>query len=193
MLEEKIFSINKAEQSLSNRELTNIFWSCVGKEFENFSDAELFIKVGSVYEPTNFDFQLRCLPLLHSKIHEIDDIKFVSDALQTIKSYRVIDDNVCKKMYVSDLKEGEYILALAGDPLFKIIETECAWVDKPMKFEFYNGRGWLSHSPNYDKHPFKINIELSVRSKEKEKILVKMYNQILKSYKEKGTKEIKSP
>src|SRR3989344_4404962 len=91
------------------------------------------------------------------------------------------------------LKYTKELLVIDGVPTFNIKESsEGIWAYKPSIFEYYNKRGILKHNPDLDTRPRKIEVQLSVHSLKKEKILFKMYNEILKQYKEKGLKVLES-
>jgi len=189
MLEKKIVFEDTEGKSvfLENKVLINMFFGLFHQDFAYDSTETYFKKVGVINKPVifNFDLNFSKTDNPHSMIREVDDVDFVSEVLRTIKQYRIIgrDGVYIDTIRMDNIREGEYVLAHGEEPLFKITWGESgSWIYTPTSFAFYNKRGTLKHNPNLDIRPNQVEIELSVQNQKKEKILVKMYEQILKHY-----------
>lgn len=203
MLEKKILleflERGKDQDFLSNEQLARIFFVLASNEFgDPHSYPEEFIKVGDVFNPVDFKFNVHQIDY-DSKINKVDYINFSSKALKEIEKYRIIDNGIYKKcsekykLKIFDDFEGEVVLAFKGEPFFKIKkepnkEGETRWIYRTMTFEFYNKRGHLIYTPNLDIRPVQVGIALSVQNKKKEGVLVKMYDKVAHHYIEKGLK-----
>ena len=188
-----VFKINDCgwNDILTNVDLMNIFWNVLDENIKN-SDLEYFEKVGSLFQPIKFSFTLDISSYGQiRKINELDEEKFIIDALRTIKRCRTIDDNVYRKIDKLIISGKEYVLANGDEPIFRITEIpEGQYVLKPMIFASYNQKNIFKHSP-YLNIPLnmpdsKIEIELSVENKKEGGLFTEMYHTILGKYKTKG-------
>lgn len=185
MLEKKVLFEYSHNAIYDNQGLWIIFLDAQSDKTPPLTKKELFLKVGEVMEPTNFEFEViesskDYLP----KIKRIDDIKFVTDAMKISKELRCIDDIIYKRVDNIDFQEGEYVIAHDEKPDVRIIidPKRDRWKNKPMIFESYDGKGSFRHIPVYGESSNHIEIELSVKNKEEYKVFVDMYNKVLEQY-----------
>lgn len=196
MLEKKIIFDGDQGGFLSHQDLKRIFWKRYRKELITIDTKdEEFLKIGSIDNPVNLSFQI-ITRFQRSGIREIDDFKLMSDALKYTKELRVIDKvlyQIVNSHEKGNVVSGEYVLTIDDIPIFNVKEAyNPAWIYKLSTFEYYNKRGILKHNPDLDSRPRKIEVDLSVKSPKKEKILVKMYNDIIRHYEEKRIKVLES-
>jgi hypothetical protein len=184
---------------LFNHELFDFFIRLVNKELNYSADTALYIKVGDLFNDTSFDFRLQPKNI-HSidQVCEIDDIKFVSDAMRDIRKYRILGDDVYRIRNKDDLEGNgshNYLLTVNGNPGFIINQADAGstmWQLSPLEFQSYDKRGSFIHTPTPDSAPlFEVGMEVSVQNQKKDKLFLKMYNSLIKLYTEKGFEEVK--
>jgi hypothetical protein len=188
MLEKKVFESSFGD-ILSDEDIWRIFSGLIFSDkvdtgYNPHIFTQLFVHAGSVFTPVSFDFDVNEASNQYDTIRELDEIKFVSDAIKIAKEYRVIDDqvyrNVNRPIYNSD--KGSYIIAINGQPFFNItIEGDRCY--KTMIFQNYGKKEFFKHKPILEVHPNQIEIEVSATNQKEQKIFVDMYNKILNYYK----------
>ena len=197
MLEKKLvfdFEYGKDNEILLTSDLMRIFWAHFYKDYER-PDIQLFHKVekssnGSV----RFDIPVTYVVNNKSEtIHELDDIRFVSEAMIAVKQHRMIDDEVYKRIAELGAGEGEYILAVNEKPAYRVtIGPDNGLVYKTVIFESYDKKGSFKRDIILDKEGHlirQVGLEFSVADKKKYKLFVGIYKQVLKEYQKLGLKE----
>jgi len=196
MFEEKVsfkWDDKKQDYILHQFSLKDQFITELYKEHDIFGyNKEYFLKVGKYPEKINMEFVLWGV-CDEEPIQEINDIIFVSEAMEEIRKYKIINEKTYK---IDDFLNkrntlGEWVFACNGKPMFDItLGTKNKWSYKPFTISYHKKKGSFSYVPNLDVEPHRIDLEISVQNQKKEKLLVKMYKDTLKHYTEKGFEKI---
>ncbi len=185
--------LNKEKKGLTYEMLRDFFQ----ESFNGKEEPEEFIKIGDYLDSIPIKFGL-IKSEGDSEISKINDIPFLVDALEVVRTYRVVNNEVYQKMEnayrdLLDGRGGEYLVALGDKPMFKIMEesSDCPWVRKPISFEFYDKSGSLSYNPELGSlFPDQIEVKVSVKNKIKGKGFIHMYDKILGSLYKNGFSKV---
>lgn len=201
MLEKKLvfeFEYGKDNEILLTSDLTRIFWGLFYEQYKTNPHIEVFHKVEkSSNGGVRFDIPVTYVINKESEtIHELDDIRFVSEAMIAVKQHRMIDGEVYKRINELGAGEGEYILAVNEKPTYRVtIGPDNGLVYKTVIFESYDKKGSFKRDIILDKEGQlikQVGLEFSVADKKKYKLFVGMYEQVLKEYQKLGLKAIET-
>lgn len=200
MLEKKVLFEYKNRALLENQDVYNIFSRLVDENKLCSSNEEVFVKVGTLFEPVSFNFNVAEIYGStgdSSKIHKINDEDFMVQALRTAKKHRVIDDIVYRKNRIQDARisrAGEYVIVYDGKPVFAVSIEPSVYAFNTMIFRQYgNKEEFFKHAPGFETKPQQsIELELCVQNEEPQDIFTQMYARISKHYIDKGIKIIES-
>lgn len=157
-----------------------------------FEDQSILKKVGEDYDFEKFEKKIQLYPLMsdtNEEIIRINYAKFTNDVLSEIDSYRLIKQDVYKKLgsYLREIKEpGEYVIASKQIPKFKILvrDNEYHWAYESLEISPFNNKEFLKYLPENSKdssqYPDKIVLQGQLK---RESILNEVYREILKNYK----------
>ena len=163
-----------------------MFWDEIkkGRGFEEIINNPHFLKVGGVLKPVPINFEL-IGEACNEKIKPVDHIEFVSKALRKIKKYVQIDGDIYVRLKDSEIVEGENLIAFEDKPSFVITQDPPkGWIYNQITFQPYRSKNFFKHNPDLDSS--KIKLEVSVDSRKKGEVFVRMYDKVLKHYKDAG-------
>jgi hypothetical protein len=182
MLEKRLFE-SPDRALVEDEDVAKVFWQYVC-EFAGEKKLQVLTKVGG------FDFEIPLRPnFLGSTIDikQIDESDFISRALETSWNYKRVDDEtyiIQEQLLNGILKEGEHIIAINNEPVFKVSVEKSGYAYKSMIFSIYGAKKkFLKHTPNLDVSPAQFEVELSTKSRDgSDRVLGKAHDGILDLY-----------
>ncbi len=198
--EESVLFKCESGDVLNNEKMLNNFWEMINQEHPtNTYPEELFIKVGDIFNPITFNFDLNIERINSSGIFRVDEPTFIANALRTIQKYRIIQ-NSGPELGVYKLSEGkaisndrkfkqiEHILVFNGNQVLRIITKPNQYIYTPITFESLDKTNFFTHEPNLDIRPEQVRLTLSFATGGKSRFFMNMYNKTLEHYLKYGSK-----
>jgi hypothetical protein len=181
------FKPDSRKALIKNHEIVSMFRTNIakGKSIDSVLSKQYFKKIGKALE--DIPIYLRLMgEFSGEKIDSINDEDAIVKALRAIKQHRKIGNNIYKTLEIDATVIGETLIAFDGKPSYIVISQEAlgSYAHNFMTFKSYEGQNAFKHNPDLDSK--KIEIELLVESRKKGELFVKMYDAVLKQYKDAG-------
>lgn len=197
--EEKIFE-NELGEILQKSELLQILQTFYHNKFKKFPG--VFMKRGEDYRFKGLEFLISPIFSDDSTLCKINYSEFAKDALREIDRYRILTEGVnsgdiyeevkiapeSMKMGVYKIEEdGDYLLALKGEPNFKVSVTDAhrRCLVKSVRISSIDDKEFLNYLPSIEEElhtPSKVKIDVSTNYK-RDNLIYQVYKKVLEHHK----------
>jgi len=194
--EKKTFKTNDSDELNRKDELLNMFWINLLNLKQFDEKYEVLIKKGEDYKFKGLE-DIMIYPLVSDepRVCRINYSEFAKEALNEIDKYRIISNgnnvgDIYKKVEINFTlserikEEGNYILALEGEPKFNISISSIrkGYIFESVKISPFDKEEFLKYTPallEEKDYRYCVDIEASILNK-RNNILLKTYKQFLK-------------